>query len=255
MLSPHVGGAFMHTTDHQYESNILLSMLSHQDCALLAPHFVREPMPRKMVLASPNQPIEFAWFPEGGVVSVVAEMPESGSTEVGIFGREGFAGAPLLLGTNTSAHKTYVQVDGGAGLRIEASYLLAATERSITLRTTLLRYIQTFMTQTASSAVANAHQRIEGRLARWLLMCHDRIDGDEIAITHEFMAMMISADRSSVTVTLHILEGAGLIRSKRGRVQIIDRDKLEEAAGENYGMPEAEYRRLIAPFGKTVDYR
>lgn len=81
-------------------------------------------------------------------------------------------------------------------------------------------------------------------------MCHDREDGDKIAITHEFMAMMISADRSSVTVALHVLEGLGMIRSKRGRVLITDRLKLEALAGENYGRPEAEYRRLISPFGK-----
>jgi hypothetical protein len=83
-------------------------------------------------------------------------------------------------------------------------------------------------------------------------MCHDRIDGDEIALTHEFMGMMISADRSNVTVTLHILEGAGMIRSLRGRVIIRDRQKLEELAGDSYGVPEAEYRRLIGPLGRTA---
>ena len=81
-------------------------------------------------------------------------------------------------------------------------------------------------------------------------MCHDRVDGDEIALTHEFMGMMISAERSGVTLTLHILEGAGMIRSERGRVIIRDRDTLEELAGDGYGMPEAEYRRLIGPFGR-----
>lgn len=87
-------------------------------------------------------------------------------------------------------------------------------------------------------------------------MCHDRIDGDEIALTHEFMGMMISAERSGVTITLHILEGAGMIRSERGRVIVRDRDKLEELAGDGYGMPEAEYRHLIGPIGrKTVVLR
>lgn len=83
-------------------------------------------------------------------------------------------------------------------------------------------------------------------------MCHDRIEGDEIALTHEFMGMMISADRSNVTVTLHILEGADMIRSKRGRVIILDREKLEDLAGDGYGVPEAEYRRLIGPLGRTA---
>jgi hypothetical protein len=83
-------------------------------------------------------------------------------------------------------------------------------------------------------------------------MCHDRIEGDEIPLTHEFMGMMISADRSNVTVTLHILEGAGMIYSKRGRVIIRDREMLEEMAGDSYGVPEAEYRHLIGPLGRTA---
>jgi hypothetical protein len=113
----------------------------------------------------------------------------------------------------------------------------------------LLRYVQTVLVQNAQSAATNAHHRVEARLARWLLMCHDRIEGDEIALTHEFIGMMISAERSGVTITLHILEGAGMIRSTRGRVTIRNREMLEELAGDSYGVPEAEYRRLIGPLG------
>jgi CRP-like cAMP-binding protein len=127
---------------------------------------------------------------------------------------------------------------------------LDAVIGSATLRTTLLRYVQKYMTQTADGAISNAHQRIEAPLAGWLLMYHDRSDGDKIMLTHEFMAMMIAADRSSVTLSLHVLEGAGMIRSKRGRVLILDREKLEELADDGYGRPGAEYRKLIAPFGK-----
>lgn len=116
---------------------------------------------------------------------------------------------------------------------------------------TLLRFVQVTLVQSAQSTATNATHRIESRLARWLLMCHDRIEGDEIALTHEFMGMMISADRSNVTVTLHILEGAGMIRLKRGRVIVQDREKLQELAGDSYGVPETEYRRLIGPFGRT----
>jgi len=116
----------------------------------------------------------------------------------------------------------------------------------------LLRYVQTLLVQTAQSTATNASHRVESRLARWLLMCHDRIDGDEIALTHEFMSMMISADRSGVTVTLHILEGAGMIWSKRGRVIIRNRELLEDLAGDGYGVPEAEYSRLIGPLGKSI---
>ena len=240
----------MSHSDKHYTTNILLDALSPDDLALLKPHLAREKLDIKQVLIPANEPIEHVWFPEGGVASVVADTVDNGPTEVGIFGRDGFAGTPLLLGASTSAHQIFIQVEGGTGLRIEAEPFLAAVDRSGTLRTMLLRYVQTFIIQTAHSAVSNAHQRIEARLARWLLMCHDRNDGDEIALTHEFMAMMIAAERSGVTVSLHVLEGSGMIRSRRGRVIILDRNKLEELAGDGYGRPETEYRKLIAPFGK-----
>jgi CRP-like cAMP-binding protein len=236
--------------DDRYSVNLLLGALSPDDLALLKPFLTREKLEREQVLVPAGEPIEHVWFPEGGVASVVAYKIDSGPTEVGIFGRDGFAGTPLLLGADTSPHRVFIQIEGGTGLRMDAAHFVAAVDASATLRKTLLRYVQTFIIQTADSAISNAHQRIEARLARWLLMCHDRDDGDEIMLTHEFMAMMIAADRSGVTVSLHVLEGAGMIRSRRGRVLIRDRQMLEELAGEGYGRPEAEYRKLIAPFGK-----
>ena len=235
-----------------YTTNILLNALSPDDLELLRPHFTREKMHLRKVLTPSSGPIEHIWFPEGGVTSVVSHTSDNGPTEVGIFGRDGFAGTPLLLGADTSPHEVYIQVNGHTGLRIEATPFLAAVNGSVTLRIALLRYVQTFIIQTAQSAVSNAHQRIEARLARWLLMCHDRVDGDEIALTHEFMGMMIAAERSGVTVSLHVLEGSGMIRSRRGLVTILDRNKLEELAGDGYGRPEAEYRKLIASFGKDA---
>lgn len=238
--------------DDRYTTNLLLGALSPEDLALLKPHLTREKLDREQVLIPAGGSIEHVWFPEGGVASVVARKVDSGRTEVGIFGREGFAGTPLLLDVDTSPHEIFVQVDGATALRIDAVPFVAAVDASVTLRKTLLRYVQTFIIQTADSAISNAHQRIEARLARWLLMCHDRNDSDEIMLTHEFMALMIAADRSGVTVSLHVLEGAGMIRSKRGRVLILDRQNLEELAGEGYGRPEAEYRKLIGPFGKDA---
>jgi CRP-like cAMP-binding protein len=235
-----------------YTTNLLLCSLPPSDLALLKPFLTREALDREQVLVPANEPIKYVWFPEGGVGSVVAHKIDSGPTEVGIFGREGFAGTPLLLGASTSPHRVFIQVNGSTGLRIEASNFVAVVDESAVIRKTLLRYVQTFIIQTADSAISNAHQRVEARLARWLLMCHDRNDGDAIALTHEFMAMMIAADRSAVTVSLHVLEGAGMVRSTRGRVLIVDRQKLEELAGEGYGRPEEEYRRLIAPFGKVA---
>lgn len=235
----------------QYTSNLLLSALSTDDLALLKPHLTRVPLEREQVIVIPEYPIEHVYFPEGGVVSIVSVMAGSGRTEAGIFGLEGVSATCLLLGTDRSPHESFVQIGPATALRIDTGSYLAAIRQSETLRMILLRYVQTVMVQSAQSTATNASHRIESRLARWLVMCHDRIIGDELALTHEFMGMMISADRSNVTVTLHILEGAGVIYSKRGRVIIRDREKLEELAGDGYGVPEAEYRNLIGPFGSS----
>ena len=240
----------MSQPDQTYSTNILLGALSADDLALLKPHLTRVPLAREQVLVARGQPIEHVYFPEGGVASIVSDMPSGGRTEVGIFGRDGVSATCLLLGTDRSPHETFIQVGGSSALRIDTDRYLAAIGQSETLRTVLLRYVQTMFVQAAQSTATNAHHRVEARLARWLLMCHDRVDGDEIPLTHEFMGMMIAAERSGVTVTLHILEGAGMIRSKRGRVIIRNRSKLEELAGDSYGVPEAEYRQLIGPIGR-----
>ena len=236
-----------------HTTNLLLRALSPGDLALMAPHLTRVELSRKQVLVTPEEPVPHVYFPEDGIASIISDMTRSGRTEVGIFGREGVSATCLLLGTDRSPHETFMQVGGGTALRIDADRYSALLQQSATLQAVLLRYVQTVLVQAAQSTATNAQQRVEARLARWLLMCHDRIDGDEIELTHEFMSMMIAADRSGVTVTLHILEGAGMIRSLRGRVIIRDRALLEDLAGDGYGVPEIEYRRLIGPFGKGED--
>jgi CRP-like cAMP-binding protein len=239
----------MPRSDDLFSLNLLLRSLSAEDRALIGPHLTRVPMRRKQTFVAAGERIEHVYFPEDGVCSIVSGSADTDPTEVGIFGREGVSATALLLDSDRSPHETFVQVEGSGALRIDTETYLDLVDRSATLRRVLIRYVQTVIVQTAQSAMSNAHHRIESRLARWLLMCHDRVDGDEIPLTHEFMSMMIAAQRSGVTVTLHILEGAGMIRSKRGRVVVLDRAKLEDLAGDGYGQPEAEYRRLIGPFG------
>jgi CRP-like cAMP-binding protein len=227
--------------------NLLLTAMSEGDRALLAPHLKRVPLQPRHVMTVANQPIEHVYFPETGIASIVSIAPEAGSTEVGVFGRDGFSGHAILLGTDRTPLQTYMQVDGVSAIRIDADRLKDAVSLSASLQNLLLRYVQAFIVQTANSVVSNANHRIEARLARWLLMCHDRVDGNDIFLTHEFISMMISAQRTGVTHALHILEGAGAIVAKRGRITVADREKLEEFAGSAYGVPEAEYARLIAP--------
>ncbi|WP_083671960.1 Crp/Fnr family transcriptional regulator [Sphingomonas montana] len=240
----------MQRPDDVYTSNLLLSAMAANDLALLKPWLRRVDIMPEQVLGGANELIERVYFLEDGIASIVSIRPDSGKTEVGIFGREGMSGTSLVMGVDCSPHETFMQVDGTTALRIDAERVIDAMDQSRSLTKLLLAYVHVLMTQTAACAVGNAHHHLEARLARWLLMCHDRVDGDEILLTHDFMAMMIASQRSGVTITLHVLEGMGAIRSKRGRVIIVDRDKLEDLAGDAYGEPEGEYRRLIGPFGR-----
>jgi CRP-like cAMP-binding protein len=228
-------------------SNRLLRTLSPADFALLAPHLEQVDLGVGKTVVAANKPIEYAYFLESGIVSVVASRADSQTIEVGIYGREGMGGFPLLLGSDQSPHDQYMQL-AGAGHRIKTAPFLRAVHQSQTINRLLLRYVHSFTTQTAQTALANGSSHIDERLARWLLMCHDRIDGDVLPLTHRFLAMMLGVRRSGVTDTLHILEGRRLVSARRGQITIVDRVKLERLAGASYGLPESEYKRLIGKF-------
>jgi CRP-like cAMP-binding protein len=161
-------------------------------------------------------------------------------------GRDGAVGAPLTFGIDRIPHEAVVQAEG-ASLRMGAAELEELLPSAPTLRGLLLRYAHAFHIQACSTALANGSRSLEERLARWLLMCHDRLDGDEVPTTHEFLSVMLSVRRPGVTVALHMLEGEGVIQAKRGRVTVLNRTRLERMARGAYGIPEAEYRRLIGP--------
>lgn len=236
-------------SDDLRTDNILLNSLDAQDRALLAPLLTRCDLAKDMMLHLTGKPIARCYFVEAGIASSVAVNGGS-RTEVGLVGYDGVTGANAILGDDLSPFDTFIQVDGGTALWIGTQDLHRAMAASTSLQTLLLGYTNTFMLQLAFGLVACAQHLMEARLARWLLMCHDRVDGDTIPLTHEFMALMIAAQRSGVTMTLHSLEGAGMIRSTRGLVTIRDREKMLDLAGDSYGKPEERYRALIAPFGK-----
>jgi len=217
---------------------------------LLAPHLTRVPLQREQRLTEVGKRVDYVYFPEGGVASAVA-IDGSSRTEVGLIGQEGVVGISAILGDDVSQLEIYMQVDGTTALSIPLEELRRAMDAHAPLRLLLNQYASCFLLQVSYGLVASAQHLMEARLARWLLMCHDRIEGDEVPLTHEFMALMISAQRSGVTVTLHTLEGAGMIRSTRGLVTIRDREKLVDLAGDSYGIPEARYREMIGPFGKS----
>jgi CRP-like cAMP-binding protein len=224
--------------------NRLLKALSPDDFALLQPHL--EPMTtalRQSLIAS-NTSVKQLFFPEVGFSSITTQGSE-GRVETGLIGREGLVGAwPILLGSDRTPHDHFVQ---GAGemLSIDTEALCAAISRSASLHKLLLRSIQVQLTQTSQTAYANASQTIDVRLARWLLMCQDRLDGDDIQITHEFLSQMLGTQRSSTTLAVQALEGHRLIKARRGRITILDRKTMEQVADDGYGLAEAEYARLI----------
>ncbi len=224
--------------------NRLLALMSRDDFALLASHLEPVELFRDYVLAIPNIPIGDVFFIESGMVSVVAEKADGRSIEVGVYGRDGMGPSTVLLGSDQTPHHQYMQI-GGTGLKLPTKTFLEIVDRSPSMRTLLLRFVHVFMTQTAQSALVNGSSIIEERLARWVLMCRDRLDDDEFPITHDFLSMMLGVRRSSVTDAIHLLEGDGLIKATRGNIKILDRGRLERAAGASYGVPEAEYLRLI----------
>jgi CRP-like cAMP-binding protein len=233
----------MHPPQQLSISNRLLASLSANDFASLQPHLEPVPLDLRQVLIEPNTAIAHAYFPEAGMSSVTNNS-SGGKIEVGVVGREGMVGLPIVLGIDRTPYEHFMQI-AGHGWRITAQDLEQAVARSSSLHRHLLRYAQASHVQASETAFANANSDVEARLARWLLMCHDRMDGDDIPLTHEFIAMMLGVRRPGVTVALHVLEGMQVIRAKRGLITVLDREKLEELAEDAYGLSEAEYTRLM----------
>ena len=223
--------------------NLLLSTLTPPDYGLLEPHLTKIDVPVRHSFEEANKPIEFVYFPESGMISIVAKSRHE-QAEAALVGREGMTGIPVVLGNDRWVNDTYVQIEG-AGLRITANALRQSLAKSATLRAIFLAYTQAFVVQTAQTALVNARGNVEARLGRWLLMAHDRLDGNELPLTHEFLALMLGVRRAGVTTALQKLESDGLVAAKRGLIIVEDRAGLIRLADRLYGVPEAEYRRLI----------
>lgn len=204
----------------------------------------RVELPQGMAIECGDAPIDHVYFPVSGILSVVARGPGGHAVEAGLIGCDGMSGYTLLLGGDRSVNDAMMQI-GGHGWRLPAEVLRVALTADAALRDRLLRYVQTVLVQLSHSALAYGKAVIDVRLARWLLMCQDRLSSDRLDLTHEFLAMMLGVRRSGVTVALHRLEGEGLLRSSRGCVTIRDRAGLEALAVDFYGVPEAHYKRLL----------
>ncbi|NHT78580.1 Crp/Fnr family transcriptional regulator [Rhizobiaceae bacterium CRRU44] len=224
--------------------NRLLGALGTQAFELLQPGMERIDLPLRTVLVESDQPTSHIFFIESGLASIVARTVDDEAIEVGHIGWEGLCGTHRLLRLETTPNRTFMQIDGSA-ITVPVELVYRLIDEDAAARDLFFHYIHTCELQLAHSALANGRYNMSERLSRWLLMCHDRIRDDDMALTHEFLSLMLGVRRSGVTDHLHILEGMHAIKATRGRIRIRDRAKLEEIAGGCYGAPEREYDRLI----------
>lgn len=213
--------------------NSLLASLPAADFALLKPHLREMALRQGAVLQEPGEPIQQVCFPTEGIVSLLAVMRSGEAVETATIGREGAIGSLAGLGPRRSHMRAVVQVDGFA-LRMPAVAFRAACERSAAIFDCVVRYGEMLLIQVGQTAACNALHDVEARLSRWLLQAHDRIDGNTVGLTHEFLSQMLGVRRTTVTVVANMLQQAGLIQYRRGQIEIVDRAGLEARACECY---------------------
>ncbi len=224
--------------------NHLLASLDPSDWERLAPELQPVTLSMRKELESCGHDVEWIYFLQSGIASVIAESSANHRVETGVIGFEGVTGTGVALGDPRAAQTTVMQI-AGAGHRISASRLRELMADSTSLRERLQLFARAFTIQVAHTALANGAGLLEQRLARWLLMLHDRVEGDTLAITHDYIATMLSVRRPGVSVALKVLEEMGLTRVNRGAIAIVDRRGLLEKSAGLYGRTEVEYQRLL----------
>ena len=234
-------------------ANLLLSALAPEDLDRLRPHLDPVDLPQGSVLLQPHEPIPYVYFLEAGLCSDVAMADGDRPVECGLAGFEGLIGLPVVFGTDQGIHESLMQV-GGHGHRIASAELRRAMqESSPSLRRLLLNFAHVFTCLAAQSAACNARHVVEQRLARWLLLSHDRMVDDRVPVTHEYLALMLGIRRAGVTTALHELEGEKLIRTSRGQITVTDRAGLEARSCGCYAIVSQEAKRVLGTAGRQTE--
>ncbi len=234
----------MHVPHLPAQSNRLLSLLPPAELADVANALHPIDLGRGDLIVSAKGPIDYVYFLGSGIASVVTTSRDGHRAEAGMVGREGFCPTTAGVGGTISVHEVLMQVPGKA-YRMPVETIAERLPGNPIFANLLARFLQSFAAQISFTALCNANYQVDQRLARWLLMCHDRLEGDEISLTHDFISLMLAVRRPSITNAFHVLEGRKLVIAERGRVTIRDRRGLEDFASGAYGEPEEEYRRLI----------
>ena len=224
--------------------NKILAALPGKEYQRLLPHLTPVSLLSGETLYETEDRIRHVYFVNGAVVSLVTHMEEGASVEVGLVGNEGMVGLSIVMGDDVSQNHAIVQIPDGA-MRMETGKLREELKRGGRLQGLLLRYSLVLLKQVSQTAACNRNHNLGERLARWLLLCHDRVGGDEIRLTQEFLAQMLGTRRSRVSEAAVILQTAGLIRYSRGIITILDREGLEEFVCECYQVVKAEFDRLL----------
>jgi CRP-like cAMP-binding protein len=224
--------------------NRLLAALSPEDYGLVAPHLAQVDLERGRLLYDPGDPIETVYFPQDGVISLMTLMENGAAIESATIGREGALGLMAAVAPRQSLSRAIVQTPVRSA-RISAAALHEAWGKSPAIRMLVDRHTEALFGHAIQSVACNALHSVEARFCRWLLTCHDRISTDTVALTQEFLADMLGVQRTTVTAVARTLQEKGVIRYRRGVVDIMDRAGLEALACECYGVIHRTYERLL----------
>ena len=235
--------ASMAATSNLSLRNRILAALPAAEYERLLPNLKAVTLEYKQVIYEPNKIIRHVYFPNDSVISMLSTVVDRVLVEVGLVGSEGIFGIPVFLGVNSTPHQGIVQVAGSA-VRMKANLLREEFKRGGKLQDLLLRYTQAHLIMISQTAVCNRIHALDGRLSRWLLMIHDRVDGDEFLLTQDIISQMLGVQRTGVTEAAGDLQKKRMIRYSRGKIQVLNRQALEEMACECFWVVKEEFDRL-----------
>jgi CRP-like cAMP-binding protein len=227
--------------------NRILAALPPEEFNLVAEHITHVNLKLGESLHRADDNITNVFFVESGFISALSMLSNGQPIEIGLIGSEGVAGVSVILGATTSYSETMCQT-GGDAYRMPVTLFKRVVAEAPHLRDLLLRYMHVFHVQVAQTAACNAHHDLGQRLARWLLAAHDRSGVPELSLTQDLIAVMLGVQRSTVSIAAGTLQKAGVIRYQHGKITIIDRASLEDAACECYGVVATEYRALFGEY-------
>ncbi len=240
------GAKTLSLTEAALEHNSILRHAREEEAARIVEVSGLVEMPTRYMIYDAGETISQVYFPIDCVLSVVTEMEAGEAIEVGTVGREGMSGIPLLMGGTTTANSCYCQVPGQA-VEMPIAHFHHLLANDATFRAPLNRYLQAYVNFLGQLTGCNRLHSVYERCARWLLLSQDRVEKDDIALTHEYLAMMLGSRRSGVTIALAALQNAGFIRYVHGHITIVNRAGLEEVTCECYAVAQKQFAELLSP--------